>query len=840
MNHKKTLALCMALGLILGNYQAFAQTAEELLSKGIQLEEVKGELEKAIEVYQTIVDKFSDNRPIAAKALLHIGLCYEKLGLKQAKKAFQDVINKYPEQKNEVALAKERVRYLKAYVADISKKAEQHLKKGNELFSQWEYESAIEEYKNAIKFDPNTLLAQNARYCIGQSWFRAGRYDTALATFKKLIEEFPESNITPVTELMVAQVEYAMDNNKNPEMVNDYSDENIIIDPETGISYTKIKTFTGKNDLIRWTPATHLSPNGKFLIISNTIVPMDGSDPFEFIDMQVGQSSWSPEGNKVAFRSREDSSIYIVPVSPETGHTEGPAKNLLSGIYNLIGNLNWSPDSKKIFFSFIDKKDYHEIWSLSISDGMTRPLANATIPQIAPACSPDGTTIAFQGPNADMWLCPSEGGTPWKFIDRRHTFPSWSPDGKWLFSDEAIYNWGRSLNFIRLSDKLEFKVNPPEKVGSYLSWPPEGKKVLFFRSSYKIMWGMKVASGSGGPSCEPVPHLPVYGAQWSKNSKMIIVDGEEENQMEEGDVAIRIVPIAGGESFLLDLDNDVDGKPRHFRVSPDQKYLLFEVVKENDKEDFYIAPISIEEARVNGPAIRIIENWSYSGGYGNTQLSWSPDGTKLALNYKENIWVYDIDKMNLKQITKTPEKKKWIAWSPNSRMLSYWIFVDKPDWKVETRIIPSEGGDPIKIFRDLDYGLLASSWSPDSKSVAALSNGKISIRNIKTNETRIILDVKTQGLDDASNFCWSPDGENLVFVGIENAEPINKNHLYRIPAKGGKLTELATGDLSVKYDISWSPDGKWICYLSYKLEKIRPESTMWEANFEEIKEKLLK
>ncbi len=160
MKCKKTVALCMVIGLILGNYQAFAQTAEELLSRGIQLEEVKGELEKAIEVYQTIVEKFPDNRPVAAKALLHIGLCYEKLGLKQAQKTFQNVINKYPEQKDEVALAEERLMYLKVYVADISKKAEQHLKKGNELFNQWEYESAIEEYKNVIKLDPNTLLAQ--------------------------------------------------------------------------------------------------------------------------------------------------------------------------------------------------------------------------------------------------------------------------------------------------------------------------------------------------------------------------------------------------------------------------------------------------------------------------------------------------------------------------------------------------------------------------------------------------------------------------------------------------------------------------------------------------------
>jgi hypothetical protein len=40
--------------------------------------------------------------------------------------------------------------------------------------------------------------------------------------------------------------------------------------------------------------------------------------------------------------------------------------------------------------------------------------------------------------------------------------------------------------------------------------------------------------------------------------------------------------------------------------------------------------------------------------------------------------------------------------------------------------------------------------------------------------------------------------------------------------------------------LSWSPDGKWIAYNPYKPVKVRPESTIWEADFEEIKEKLLK
>ena len=111
----------MAVSLILISYRSFAQTAEELLPKAIQLEEVKGELEKAIEVYQNIVTKFPENKPIAAKAQFHIGLCYEKLGLKQAQKAYQEVVNNYPDQQNEVALAKKRLSWLIQIAEKVSK-----------------------------------------------------------------------------------------------------------------------------------------------------------------------------------------------------------------------------------------------------------------------------------------------------------------------------------------------------------------------------------------------------------------------------------------------------------------------------------------------------------------------------------------------------------------------------------------------------------------------------------------------------------------------------------------------------------------------------------------------
>ena len=114
------------------------QPAGALFEKALFTEEVKGNLPEAIELYGEVLDASPDNRQLAAQALLHMGFCYEKLGSEQARKLYSQVISKYSEHEEEVAVASERMKSLNAYVAELDRKAEQHMKKGNELFKLWE------------------------------------------------------------------------------------------------------------------------------------------------------------------------------------------------------------------------------------------------------------------------------------------------------------------------------------------------------------------------------------------------------------------------------------------------------------------------------------------------------------------------------------------------------------------------------------------------------------------------------------------------------------------------------------------------------------------------------
>ena len=134
MKKEKFAAIIMAAGLILTNCLSFAQTAEELLPKAIQLEEVKGDLDEAIKTYLLILNKYPDNREVCAEAMLHLGICYERLGLDQARQTYKDVISKYSEQAEKVAMARDRISRLDAYTAELLAQAEEYFKKGNELF----------------------------------------------------------------------------------------------------------------------------------------------------------------------------------------------------------------------------------------------------------------------------------------------------------------------------------------------------------------------------------------------------------------------------------------------------------------------------------------------------------------------------------------------------------------------------------------------------------------------------------------------------------------------------------------------------------------------------------
>ena len=64
------------------------------------------------------------------------------------------------------------------------------------------------ELEKVMTLVPESRIAHDAQYWIGQSQYRAGQFDDALLEFERLIDEYPESAIIPVTYRVVERVNW--------------------------------------------------------------------------------------------------------------------------------------------------------------------------------------------------------------------------------------------------------------------------------------------------------------------------------------------------------------------------------------------------------------------------------------------------------------------------------------------------------------------------------------------------------------------------------------------------------------------------------------------------------
>ncbi|GAH04610.1 unnamed protein product, partial [marine sediment metagenome] len=286
-------------------------------------------------------------------------------------------------------------------------------------------------------------------------------------------------------------------------------------------------------------------------------------------------------------------------VSPETGQSTGTPRKLLDGKYRFQSNVNWSPDSKEFVFSRRDENITDDIWAISVNDGsLTKITSTPGCNDDAPTWSPDGKTIAYgrweESPS--LWLSSVDGKNKRKIIDTEHRcIPIWAPDGQWILLDERPW-------LIRLADKKDFPLTIPDEVGSFFSWSIDTKKMLFYRPSYDYRSVLKVVSSTGGPILELGKQVTLWPYEhfWSTDSNIIITTGEDK----EGNPVFWIIPLGQGEPMPLKLDVQIE-KPMPLCLSRDFKLLTFSNVINDETEDLWIVPISLEEGRTIGPAVKV-------------------------------------------------------------------------------------------------------------------------------------------------------------------------------------------------------------------------------------------
>jgi hypothetical protein len=111
MSEKALLAILLTAVLSLA---LVAQNPQELYQRGLVQEQSNGNLQEAIKLYAQAAKAAGKDRALAAKALIRVASCEEKLGHPtEAADAYAEVVQSYPEQRTEVSFAQDRLNQLR-------------------------------------------------------------------------------------------------------------------------------------------------------------------------------------------------------------------------------------------------------------------------------------------------------------------------------------------------------------------------------------------------------------------------------------------------------------------------------------------------------------------------------------------------------------------------------------------------------------------------------------------------------------------------------------------------------------------------------------------------------
>ena len=143
-------------------------------------------------------------------------------------------------------------------------------------------------------------------------------------------------------------------------------------------------------------------------------------------------------------------------------------------------------------------------------------------------------------------------------------------------------------------------------------------------------------------------------------------------------------------------------------------------------------------------------------------------------------------------------------------------------------------GENVRRLTDVCF---APAWSPDGSEVACAEDfahplgrgivpSKLWAVNVTSGEKRLI----TEG--DAVEPSWSPHGHRIAYWGLPKGS--SQRDIWTIPSKGGEAVPV-TGGAALDWSPVWSPDGKFLYFLSNR----GGTAGLWRVAIDEVSGKIL-
>jgi Tol biopolymer transport system component len=529
MRFHNLIFIVLICSLVLVSSGFVQQSAKQLFQSALYEEEVSGDLEKAISLYNKVLEVSKDDT-LAAKAQLQIGVCYEKLGKTEAIKAYELVVERFAGQKEQVAAARARLAELRreppkglsVVKLDLSEPEGMSIQPV-EIFPDGKKMVGVDVSKgqNIVVCD---LETKQVRFLTNHVWDKNGRitYNPVLSPggneiayselgmdggslrlatldgISRILANDPEGWFVPTSWLPDGRAVLTIKGG-GPDEAHQLGLVSI-----KGGDFKTLVTLQGKNQVVAREYATaSVSPDGQYILFTDTqpgkqsdiyVMGIEGGAPKPLIEHPAAEKypRWSPDGKHAAFLSMRHGSWALWGIAVEKGQAVGEPFLIQDGMSSSL-LLNWTTNGLASWST----TQIFDIFLLDVDPvtgepaGKPRQLEFApTGVNVSPVWAPDGKSLAFYKRSDDdhgSVVLVSETSTyevplPAGHFSRFGNL-KWTPDGGgigMLSTDEGSNLIDSRRKFLLRLDfesrKWETKRLPVER-GWHFEWGGSGKAV---------------------------------------------------------------------------------------------------------------------------------------------------------------------------------------------------------------------------------------------------------------------------------------------------------------------------------------------------------------------------